>query len=386
MKTCHKCYGYTTDDAKFCPHCGVELIRNRIEKKEKSKIHIRTKKNQYPDKNLVISPNNVSYLIEKSFLPLGSIVDIAWSPNGKFVIFVGSGGAFISDFQSVKIIERESHFFAVAISPDSNYVAYGDCLVTDNNIYKYGLTFNKDYEFSDRIIRIKDLNTNTLTRTLVHKKFTGGNRTSSIKFSPNGLLLATSQQYENVYLWNFSNGELLRRLNPINGNEVSFSPDSKYLASANNSEIVIWRLSDMSKLLELSRRIRINSNEKVHGIDFSPDGAFLASGWSDNVICIWNFPSGKLEKVIEGHSDRVTCVTYSPDGRLLATGSQDETIKIWEATSCSLLRTIEGHPCMINRVIFSPDGKYIASCSNLPYNKERNKENSTVRIWGIGEY
>lgn len=41
---------------------------------------------------------------------------------------------------------------------------------------------------------------------------------------------------------------------------------------------------------------------KVHSLDFSPDGALLASGSKDHSIKIWDVKTGELVKDLTGHT------------------------------------------------------------------------------------
>ena len=53
------------------------------------------------------------------------------------------------------------------------------------------------------------------------------------------------------------------------------------------------------------------------------------ASWSwDHTVKIWNFKTGELIRILEGHDDGVRCVKKLSD-TLLASGSEDHTIKIW---------------------------------------------------------
>ena len=65
----------------------------------------------------------------------------------------------------------------------------------------------------------------------------------------------------------------------------------------------------------------------MYGLSFSPDGQFLASGYRDKTIRIWDMRQKPLNTIaiLTGHSGRVTNVVYSPDGKYLAASSTDNT-------------------------------------------------------------
>ncbi|MBA2307079.1 hypothetical protein H0W26_03020 [Candidatus Dependentiae bacterium] len=55
----------------------------------------------------------------------------------------------------------------------------------------------------------------------------------------------------------------------------------------------------------------------------------VLTGSHDNTARLWDVKTGKLLKVLEGHTHRVISVAYSPKGDKLLTGSYDETARLW---------------------------------------------------------
>ena len=49
-----------------------------------------------------------------------------------------------------------------------------------------------------------------------------------------------------------------------------------------------------------------------------------------------------VERVLEGHTQRVTAVAFAPDSRMLATGSVDATVKLWNVADGVLQRSSRG--------------------------------------------
>jgi WD40 repeat protein len=106
---------------------------------------------------------------------------------------------------------------------------------------------------------------------------------------------------------------------------------------------------------------------------FHPDGAFLASTHNDCTIRIWDAHSGRLLRVLRGHSGAVWSVVFSPDGRTLASGSEDKTVRLWDVEAAAERRTLSGHARRVWSVAFSPDGRTLASGSH----------DLTVRLWDV---
>lgn len=107
--------------------------------------------------------------------------------------------------------------------------------------------------------------------------------------------------------------------------------------------------------------------DKVNTVAISANGQFLVSGGADNMVKIWNLPTGELLHDLPGHVDAVNFVAIHPDHSILASCSSDKTIKIWNLTSGKLVRTLGGwfaaHSDIINAIAISPDGRILASGS-----------------------
>ncbi|MDA2913697.1 protein kinase [Acidobacteriia bacterium AH_259_A11_L15] len=146
---------------------------------------------------------------------------------------------------------------------------------------------------------------------------------------------------------------------------VTFSPDGRWLASANHDYTVIklWEVTSGREV----RTLRGGGRAPA----FSPDGRWLASASTDNTVKLWEVTSGRLVRTLTGHTSSVNAVAFSPDGRWLASASRDWTVRLWEVASGRLVRTLTGHTNDVSAVAFSPDGRWLASCSS----------DKTVKLW-----
>ena len=64
-------------------------------------------------------------------------------------------------------------------------------------------------------------------------------------------------------------------------------------------------------------------------LDFTPDGAHLATASDDRTARIWEAKTGAEIAVLRGHTDWVRRLAIAPDGARLATASFDRTARIW---------------------------------------------------------
>jgi len=190
---------------------------------------------------------------------------------------------------------------------------------------------------------------------------------SSIKFSPDGQILASASEDNTIKLWN-RDGTLRQTLREHTDWvwDVSFSPDGQTFASASeDNTIKLWNRDGT-----LRQTLREHT-DWVWDVNFSPDGQMLASASKDNTIKLWSL-DGKLLKTLTGHKDVVYSVNFSPDGQMFASASKDNTIKLWSLDG-KLLKTLTGHKDVVYSVNFSPNGQMLASSS----------KDKTIKLWSL---
>ena len=89
------------------------------------------------------------------------------------------------------------------------------------------------------------------------------------------------------------------------------------------------------------------------------------SGSWDNTICLWYVHTGHLLQTITGNitdSDSdigVRAIALNPDGRTLAVVTDEEVIRLWDVPTGKIKATL--HADSVNAVVFSPDGTMLAS-------------------------
>lgn len=226
----------------------------------------------------------------------------------------------------------------------------------------------------DGKILIWSVESGKLIRTLQIKGWS-----TAIAFSPDGKQLAVANQEPTTIIFEVETGNVLRSLETSgNTNVITFSPDNRYIATA-TSAIALWNFQTgkIDKLLKGHQRL-------VKSITFSNDGRFLASGSSDKTARIWNVETGETEKTFQTvtpirvkYSSKplewkmpVIGVAFSPDGKTLAAAT-GRSVHLWEITTGKNFQTLEGHEHSVTSVCFLPDGKSIVSGSL----------DNTVRIW-----
>jgi WD40 repeat protein/tRNA A-37 threonylcarbamoyl transferase component Bud32 len=170
-----------------------------------------------------------------------------------------------------------------------------------------------------------------------------------------------------VQVWDVANDNQPRVLsgNTWTINQVAFSPDGQYLASAGyDGTVRIWDVKTGNRIATPP----LTPTCPSYGLAFSPDGKQLALGSNDQVVRVWNTTTWVLLHEYRD-SAGVLNVAFSPDGKRLAWGSTDSTVKVWDIPTVRtrsvspLIHTLRGHTSWVLSVAFSTDGKRIASAS-----------------------
>ncbi len=150
-----------------------------------------------------------------------------------------------------------------------------------------------------------------------------------------------------------------------NVNSISVSPDGKYIASGGSGNIVKIRNTKDGKV----EKSFTGFTAPVNYVAFSPDGLQVAACSQDKTIKIWRVSDGQLMKDFTSHTASVSSICYSKDGQLLLSGGYDRKVNLWRVTDGVLLKTLQGHSASVTAVTLSPDGDLAASGSTSEENK-----------------
>jgi WD40 repeat protein len=107
----------------------------------------------------------------------------------------------------------------------------------------------------------------------------------------------------------------------------------------------------------------------VNCVAVSKDGKYLLSGSADRRVRLWETQTGRMIRIVAGHSRDVNSVAFSPDGRLVgswcgsssnAGDSRDYALHLWDLQTGKAVTTLENATKEITAFAFSPDGRTIA--------------------------
>jgi WD40 repeat protein len=186
-----------------------------------------------------------------------------------------------------------------------------------------------------------------------------------LEFSKDGKRVASGSYDSTIRLWDAETGEEMHKLvQPgIVIHSMAFSPDGELVVFNTGGSLPVMETGAAGKV---RARLRVEgTNRDVCCIVFSPDQKYIASGYDDGAVRIWDAETGEARHVLKGHTDAVPSIPFSLDARCLASGSADTTICIWDVETGEPVHhsPLKGHGYVVSPISFLPDGRHIVSTS-----------------------
>jgi WD40 repeat protein len=222
---------------------------------------------------------------------------------------------------------------------------------------------------------------------------------TGVAFSPCGQLVVSSSFDTTVRLWDTRSGSLC---NIFTGHSsgatcVAYSPGGdRVAAGSEDGSIRLWdptaTTGGEEAVLEL-----VGHEGTVSGLAYSPVGGplqQLASCGVDKTIRLWDSQTGRLQTILRGHSDALTCLSYSSCGGWLAVGAMNGAVYLWSnhqqptesvsvyawSSSPLVLRTFLG---VVASIAWNPTDHNSGGGDGLEF--VTGCEDHSVRVWRIIE-
>ncbi|GJL74459.1 LpqB family beta-propeller domain-containing protein [Nitrosomonas sp.] len=333
------------------------------------------------------------YWMSPAFIPGAELYQLAYSPNGRWL--VTGGGP----------VQRNS-------SAETHNILF----MRDNASEELARTLEKSYQSSNHHpLFLWDV----ASGQLIHRLSSHQSSIRHLGFSPNSQFLASTSRNGRVHIWEAVQGRLLHTLaGESSVSKTKFFPDNKRLAISSRRGISLWEpdneYSDFSsiKLFENTNKSVSNSafdldssgkwfvgggnvEPVVHiytaetgeliqsfqvpeeenfkqpqDVVFSPDASLVAA--TNGETYVWNTESGELHQKFEIGTDSAI---FSPNGEMIATKTGYGDIHLQSLESGQLLATLKGAGSWTNSIAFSPDSNYLASVAQT--------QHQSIIIWDV---
>jgi energy-coupling factor transporter ATP-binding protein EcfA2 len=183
--------------------------------------------------------------------------------------------------------------------------------------------------------------------------------------SPDGKLVAGVRP-GTVRVWNAETGaqmgaDLTIAAGPMLPLPPVFSPDGMYAATAAGATVHLWRVGAEPLQIEPMRPGIPIHGQRVNDLAFSPDSKYLATASDDQSAAIVRIDPPRAARVVwvVKHTGSIRQVAFGR-GNVLATGSSDNTARVWQRSTdfrndwSELFRV--PHRGEVRRLVLSDDG------------------------------
>ncbi|KAK4554782.1 hypothetical protein LTR86_008284 [Recurvomyces mirabilis] len=227
----------------------------------------------------------------------------------------------------------------------------------------------------DRTIRVWDLNTYRLKRTL-----TGHDASVlCLQFDerPEHDIIVSGGSDSYVIIWRFSTGEILRRMTTAHSESVlNLRFDDRYIVTCSKDKSIkvfsrhalhksdplvpTHLLSDECanvidargmiaeySLLTTFIGTQLGGHQAaVNAVQIHGDIIISASG--DRNIKSWSIDTGRILRTFTGHTKGIACVQF--DGRRIVSGSSDNTVRIFDSQTGAEVACLQNHQSLVRTI------------------------------------
>uniref|UniRef100_A0A8C7ZTE1 Cell division cycle 20 homolog n=1 Tax=Oryzias sinensis TaxID=183150 RepID=A0A8C7ZTE1_9TELE len=210
--------------------------------------------------------------------------------------------------------------------------------------------------------------------------------------------------HNSVYLWDATKGDIILLMRMEREEDyicsLSWTKDGSYLAVGTSDCKVQVCLSDVNLhqifvhiVFHGSRSGHIHHHDvrvadhhiftltthtqEVCGLQWSPDGRYLASGGNDNLVCVWprvhEGSAGNDTQFVNcwsEHQGAVKALAWCPwQSNILASGggTSDRHIRIWNVNSGSCISSLDTQS-QVSSLVFAPNYKELVSAHGYAHN------------------
>ena len=326
----------------------------------------------------------------------GTILEIAYSPNGDLLAIAGTQGVFLYDPKTLDQVAHLAKEFSpiatIAFSPDGTLLASGGRdatirlwnIATQKQIHAFtghnsrvgSANFSRDGTFlasasSDGTVRVWNIEKQRQVAALDTQNRVG-ETPRHVLFSPDGSLVAIAVLNGKLLLWDFQTQKILRSIDhQFSFPAIALSLDGKTLLSIASADgrgdLKFWEV-------ETGKQIAIQKNTQNRRLIAHPNRNLVASfnWWSPAPVRLWDVGQKTVlaQFPVKGN---VLSVAFNPANDQFALIAGGTTIQIWDIATRKLVRKKETHTGSIVSQTISPNGETFAT-SHGDY---------SVRLWDV---
>ncbi len=198
----------------------------------------------------------------------------------------------------------------------------------------------------------------------------GNSQFQQMVLHPDGRLLAVSEPNA-VNVWNLET-EMIVASFPVDRGKLMFSPNGRYLGtmplrpSASNSLLTIWETETWQPVLESPERL-------LNDFAFSPDSHYLALANDKGAAWVLSLPDGREINRLQEHIPTVQ-VAFNPDGKQIALLGEWEKVLLWRWNPDDWINEACGrlsrNLTQTEWTTYFPGEQHHATCARLPFQNE----------------
>jgi WD40 repeat protein len=267
---------------------------------------------------------------------MGPVYSLAWSPDGSTLATAAYQNLYLWDPDAGVVTEvlrgHTDFIWGVSWRPDGSMIATASW---------------------DRTVRIW----RTSNMTEIASVSTGD--AMCVAWSPSGHQLAIGTTGGSIVIWDPA-VQLVVREWPVGSLviDAEWSPDGSMLLVGD----LIGRVSlyDAVSGELLDRFVTPVFSNDANGVTWSADGSTAVSAHQDGTIWMWNIDSGEPVRTLAAHGGWARGLDFSPDGWWLATTGMDAKADVWWTANWGLMVPLSEPPRAMWCAEWSPDGTKLA--------------------------
>ena len=250
----------------------------------------------------------------------------------------------------------------------------------------YGYVATCSLDNTTKIWNVTTTNNNMswdLIRTYTHTSYVW-----AIEYIRSDTMASSAYYDKSIQIWSISTGKTLITINTGNYvDSLKLLSNGFYLAAGfSDGQINIYNININGSLVSTL------SGHKIGVVDFTLiNSNLLASSSQDKTVRIWNLTTNTNKFIFNGHTDQVYGLKLVSSDTL-ASGSFDFTVKLWNTTSETLIRTLSSHTNWIllsvdmlisNQILVSGSNDTTIKTWNISTGKVLNTINTGLNIWTL---